>query len=178
MIARVRGWLGSITIRTKLTSLTAVLIAVIGGIIWLSTGSTSADHRRAVIDNIAGRQPMLVQRYVADVLLVKDGFTADPDATKDLLVHDADALLDGGAVLAVQGNDDEIHLSAQTDPTVRAKLTEFRRLVDELTAAGADVTRRDGSAWVGLRGCRLHHRRRLRRSSQLCLGDIAPRAGG
>ena len=136
---RVRSAAGRVTIRAKLVAVTSVLIVVIGGIIWLSARSTSADHERAVVDNVAGRQPMLVQDYVTQVLLADGGFSADPAGAKDLLVHDADALLDGGAVLAVQGNDDTIHLSAQTDPTVRAKLAEFRRLVDELTATGDKV---------------------------------------
>jgi len=97
-----------LTIRTKLTAITAVLIGVIGGIILLSARSTSADFNRTVVNNIAGRQPMLVHRYFDEVLLSNNGFAADPHETMDGLIHDADALLDGGAVLAVQGNDSTI----------------------------------------------------------------------
>ncbi len=139
MTARLRELPSQLTIRAKLALITAVLVAAIGGIIFVSARSTNDDHSLVVIDNVAGRQPMLVHRYFEEVLVRTNGGTADPHATMDGLRHDSDALLDGGAVLAVQGNDSEIHLPPQTDPTVRAKLTEFRRLVDELSDAGDRV---------------------------------------
>jgi len=137
--ARLRALPTRLTIRAKLALVTAVLVAVIGGIIYVSAKSTNDDHDQVVIDNIAGRQPMLVHRYFEEVLLRTVGGTADPHETMDGLIHDSDALLDGGAVLAVQGNDSEIHLPAQTDSAVRAKLAEFRRLVGDLSDAGDRV---------------------------------------
>jgi diguanylate cyclase (GGDEF)-like protein len=128
-----------VPIKGKLFGLTAVLIAVIAGIIVLSAHSTSVARRQALVNNVAGRQPVLVQKYFKEVLLVSNGFTADPDGTGATLVHDADALLDGGAVLAVQGNDDEVHIGQQTDPAVRAKLEESRRLIDAMIAAGRNI---------------------------------------
>jgi diguanylate cyclase (GGDEF)-like protein len=131
-----RATLSRLTIGAKLAGVTAVLLAVIGGIMLLSARSGSVDHRRALVNNVAGRQPALVYRYIEEVLLRSHGQVADPEGTRDALRHTSDALLDGGAVLAVQGNDTTIHISGQTDPTVRAKLAEFRRLVDELTVVG------------------------------------------
>lgn len=128
------------TIRARLIGVTSVLIVVIAAVMYLSSRSADIDHDRALVDNVAGRQPVLVQRYLAEVLLVSTGHTADPGATGDMLRHTADALLDGGAVSAVQGNDKTIYLHRQTDPTVRAKLAEFSRLVDELTAVGDRIT--------------------------------------
>src|SRR5207245_1671044 len=135
-----------VTIRAKLIAITVLLVGVIGAIMWLSAASTTADHQRALVDNVAGRQPMLAQRYVAEVMLTKAGVTADPEGTAAQLLHDTDALLDGGAVLAVQGNDAEIHLVAQTDPVVRAKLDEFRHWTQELTNAGQVVLAEDSAA--------------------------------
>src|SRR5262245_30140592 len=86
-------------IKGKLIGVTAVLVAVITGIIVLSAHSTSVAREQALINNVAGRQPMLVQKYLKEVLLVSNGYTADPDGTAATLTHDADALLDGGAVL-------------------------------------------------------------------------------
>ena len=148
-----------ITIRTKLATVTALLIAVIAGVIVFSARSTSIDRQRALVDNVAGRQPTLVHRYVEEVLLVSQGGTADPEATKATLVHDADALLDGGAVLAVQGNDEQIHIPAQTDAKVRAKLDAFRTMVAQLIESGDRVAhdkagttewQRDAAATVAL----------------------------
>jgi diguanylate cyclase (GGDEF)-like protein len=135
-MTRLRSLLNRGTIRARLAALTAVLAMVIASVMYFSGRSTSIDHQRAVVDNVAGRQPSLVQRYLAEVLLRSNGFSADPGETADSLLHTADALLDGGAVLAVQGNDFQIHVPVQTDPTVRAKLTEFTRLAHELVALG------------------------------------------
>ena len=143
MTARVRRASQRITIRAKLIAITALLVGVIAAIMWLSAASTSADHQRALVDNVAGRQPLLAERYVAEVQLTKSGVRADPEGTAAQLLHDTDALLDGGAVLAVQGNDAEFHLDAQTDPAVRAKLTELGRMAQELTAAGDAVIAAD-----------------------------------
>lgn len=128
--------MGRGSIQTRLAAVTAVLIMVIGGVIWTSAQSTSVDHERALVNNVAGRQPVLTERYLAEVLLVSHGFRADPEATKSLLAHNADALLDGGAVLAVQGNDKTIHMAQQRDPSVRAKLSESIRLIDALSTIG------------------------------------------
>jgi diguanylate cyclase (GGDEF)-like protein len=136
MMRRLERALGSGTIRARLSGITAVLIVVIGGVMWTDSRSTALEHSQALIDNVAGRPPMYVERYVSEVLLVSTGFTADPGSTRDTLVHTAAALLDGGAVLAVQGNDYTIHLPQQTDPSVRAKLAEFSRLVGQLTSVG------------------------------------------
>src|SRR5436190_1928874 len=62
-----------VTIRAKLIAITVLLVGVIGAIMWLSAASTTADHQRALVDNVAGRQPMLAQRYVAEVMLTNAG---------------------------------------------------------------------------------------------------------
>ena len=129
----------SLTVRAKLTATTAVLVAVIAGIMALSAHSTSVSRGSALVNNVAGRQPMLVDRYLKEVILKTNGFMADPAGTADTLTHTADALLDGGAVLAVQGNDNEVHIPAQNDPAVRAKLEESSRLIHLLIASGESI---------------------------------------
>jgi diguanylate cyclase (GGDEF)-like protein len=92
-----------------------------------------------LVNNVAGRQPELVHRYLQETLLESDGVNADPAATFDQLKATASALLDGGAVLAVQGNDRTIHIAQQTDPAVRAKLDEEIRIIKVLGDAAAAV---------------------------------------
>jgi hypothetical protein len=48
----------------------------------------------------------------------------------------ADALLDGGRVLAPQGDDLDVEIPAARDWKVRRKLDQDRRLIDELTRTG------------------------------------------
>ncbi len=105
----------------------------------LSARSTSIERDRALVNNVAGRQPELVHRYLQEILLRSAGVTADPASTYDQLVASARALRDGGAVLAVQGNDRELHIGQQSDADIRAKLTEEIRLIGLLGDAGAAI---------------------------------------
>ena len=116
-----------------------MLVFVIGSIMMISARSQSEQRTRALVCNVAGRQPALVHRYLAEVLLVSAGIPADPAGTADQLISTGNALLDGGRVLAVQGNDAEVTIPAATDATVRAKLTEEARLAHELTALGEQI---------------------------------------
>jgi PAS domain S-box-containing protein len=52
------------------------------------------------------------------------------------LQQTADVLLDGGSVLAPQGNDLRVKIPAARDWKVRRKLDQDRRLIDELTRTG------------------------------------------
>ena len=105
--------------------------------IGLSIWQTARTQHRAEILRVAERQQTLASDYVQQVLLVRAGQHADPRQTATILRLSTDALLDGGAVPAVPGNDDEAELAPATDPVVRAQLVQERRLVDDMTATGA-----------------------------------------
>src|SRR5439155_16514565 len=65
---------------------------------------------------------------------------ADPGEDAQQLLANADALLHGGEVLAVQGADEEIQIRpASHDRIVVAKLSEEHRLIQKLIAAGDDL---------------------------------------
>ena len=136
---RLRSPFAHASIRVRLLTLMLLLISVIGTIIVLSVQSETDQKSRALVDNIAGRQPVLAQRYVKEVLLTVEGFRADPDETAQQLLSTGDALLDGGSVLAVQGNDKRVDVPPAHDTTVRAKLTEELRLDHALVDAGTAI---------------------------------------
>ena len=85
---------------------------------------------------VAARQRTLSERYVAELLLLRSGNTADPKHIGVLLAESARALLDGGSVPAVDGDDDETTIAAATDPELRAQLKQEQRLVVDLTSSG------------------------------------------
>src|SRR5262245_33522287 len=103
----------------------------------LSIWQTARTHDSAEVLRVAERQQTLASEYVQQVMLVHSGQQSDPEVTATILRLSTDALLDGGAVPAVPGNDDEAELAPTTDPTVRAMLHQERRLVDDMTATGA-----------------------------------------
>jgi diguanylate cyclase (GGDEF)-like protein/PAS domain S-box-containing protein len=107
------------------------------GSVTLSVYATSRSQHRAEVVQVAARQRTLAERYVQEVLLTRAGARADPAYTASILRGSARALLGGGTAPAVNGDDDEIKLSASKGELVHAQLEQARRLVTDLTASGA-----------------------------------------
>ena len=73
-----------------------------------------------------------MERYTTDVLLVVDGFQADPEESGEDVREPVDVLLDGGSVRAPQGDGSRVEIPPARDWRVRLKLEQDRRLIDEL----------------------------------------------
>jgi diguanylate cyclase (GGDEF)-like protein/PAS domain S-box-containing protein len=117
-----------------------ILFAVLSAAsVYLSTRATGRSKNRAAVIQVAARQRMLAERYVMDVLLQRVGFAADPAHTARLMKDSAHALLNGGRAPAVNGDDDEMTLPAETDPLARLQLQRAQRLLADLTATGNAV---------------------------------------
>jgi diguanylate cyclase (GGDEF)-like protein/PAS domain S-box-containing protein len=125
--------------RRVVVAIVATFALVSAGTVVLSINGTARARHRAAVIEVAARQRMLADRYVRDVLLVREGRPADPAQTALLLLQSADVLLSGGAVPPAVGDDDGTTLSATTDPGARAQLVQARRLAADLTATGAAI---------------------------------------
>ncbi len=125
--ARGRRAIGAILVTFALFSTLSVV---------LSIRATSRSKHRATVVEIAGRQRTLAERYVNEVMLVRQGRQADPRYTASLLTTSARVLLEGGEVPGVNGDDDETTISPASGSPVRAQLKQQRRLVADLTTAG------------------------------------------
>jgi diguanylate cyclase (GGDEF)-like protein/PAS domain S-box-containing protein len=115
--------------------LTFALFSALG--IVLSLRATQRSKHRAIVTEVAVRQRTLSERYVQELLLARAGEPANPAATAALLAQSADALLDGGRAPAVAGDDDAVALRATRGSVARRQLEQERRLVHDLTTAGA-----------------------------------------
>jgi diguanylate cyclase (GGDEF)-like protein/PAS domain S-box-containing protein len=103
----------------------------------LSIWATSRSQYKAAVLEVAARQRTLSERYLREVLLAHTGQKADPAYVGSLLDQSARTLLDGGAAPAVNGDDDEVRLSAASGRAVRAQLRQERKLIRDLRATGA-----------------------------------------
>jgi diguanylate cyclase (GGDEF)-like protein/PAS domain S-box-containing protein len=103
----------------------------------VSIWATSRSKHQAAVIQVAARQRTLAERYVQEVLLLQSGQRADPAKTATILRASALALLDGGPVPSVDGDDDGTTIVGQSDPRVRAELKQQLNLVTDLTEAGA-----------------------------------------
>jgi diguanylate cyclase (GGDEF)-like protein/PAS domain S-box-containing protein len=131
--------LGEIRLDRRLGWVIPVFIVLVTGIVGYNAQATAHERGSALVVNIASRQRTLVERYTKDVLLVIDGFQADPAESGAILHQTAVALLDGGSVEAPQGNDDRVEIPPQRDLKIRRKLDQDRRLIEELTRTGDDL---------------------------------------
>ena len=121
----------------RLAGIVILYLVLIAGIVGYNALEIGRERGAALIVNVAARQRALAERYVRDALLVAEGFPADPDEDATQLVTNADALLLGGDVIAVQGADSTVHIPpASDDPRVIAKLQAERRLITKLIASG------------------------------------------
>jgi PAS domain S-box-containing protein len=128
--------LGDLRLDRRLGWVIPVFIVLVTAIVGYNARATAQERGSALVVNIAARQRALVERYTKDVLLVVDGFQADPEESGAALHQTADALLNGGSVLAPQGDDYLVRIPAARDWKVRRKLDQDRRLIDELTRTG------------------------------------------
>lgn len=126
--------------RARFGWIIALFLALIGAIVGFNARATSRERDSVLVVNVAARQRALAERYIKDVILRVDGFPADPSEDAAALSENANALLRGGKVEAVQGADATIVISPiQGDPRSVAKLRQERALINKLLAQGDAV---------------------------------------
>ena len=131
---------GALHLDRRIGRTLAVYLVVITVIVGYNARAIADQRGSALSVNVAARQRALAERYEKDVILTTLGIQADPGADAQQLLANADALLHGGEVLAVQGADEEIRIRpASHDRLVVAKLEEENRLIQELIAVGDDL---------------------------------------
>ncbi len=107
--------------------------------LWLSVSVTGGSEHRATAIEIAGRQRTLAERYVKEILLAREGRQVDPAYTATVMASSANALLEGGAAPAVNGDDDGTTLSPAQGTALRNEFAQEGRLVSDLTMTGEAV---------------------------------------
>ena len=85
-------------------------------------GELDAQAADGALVNLSGRQRMLNQRHMKEVLVVANGGEANYQGTRDLFTSTNAALLDGGTAVSNPGDGTTIELPAATDPDIRAAI--------------------------------------------------------
>ena len=128
--------LGDLRLGRRLGWVIPVLIVLVIAIVGYNARALGQQRGSALIVNTATRQRALVERYTKDVLLVVDGFKADPEDSGEAMRQPVDVLLDGGSVRAPQGGGARVEIPPASNWRVRRKLEQDRRLIDELILTG------------------------------------------
>jgi PAS domain S-box-containing protein len=128
--------LGDLRLGRRLGWVIPVLIVLVTAIVGYNARAIAQQRGSALVVYTAARQRALVERYAKDVLLVVDGFQADPEDSGEAMRQPVDVLLDGGSVRAPQGDGSRVEVPPARDWRVRRKLEQDRRLIDELIRTG------------------------------------------
>ncbi len=144
MIRGRRSFVEDARLDRRLALIGALYLVLIASIVGYNAVSIGRERGAALIVNIAARQRALAEGYVKHVVMKSEGIQADPESDAQLLLDNAEALLHGGEVTAVQGADADIHIPvASSDPRVIAKLEEEKHLIDSLVGNGSFLLRMD-----------------------------------
>ena len=125
--------------RSTIVAIVVTFALVLTASAAVSIWSTSKSQNRAAVVEIAGRQRTLAERYVTQILLVREGAQASPQRTGVLLTQSVNALLNGGTAPAVEGDDDDVVVQRETDPRIRAEIVEQQKLIHDLLATGSAI---------------------------------------
>jgi PAS domain S-box-containing protein len=128
--------LGDLRLGRRLGWVIPVLIVLVAAIVVYNARAIAQQRGSALVVYTAARQRAFVERYTTDVLLVVDGFKADPEESGEDVREPVDVLLDGGSVRAPQGGGRRVEIPPARDWRVRRKLEQDRRLIDELIRTG------------------------------------------
>jgi PAS domain S-box-containing protein len=128
--------LGDLRLGRRLGWVIPVLIVLVAAIVGYNARAIAQQRGSALVVYTAARQRAFVERYTTDVLLVVDGFQADPEESGEDVRQPVDVLLDGGSVRAPQGGGRRVEIPPARDWRVRRKLEQDRRLIDELIRTG------------------------------------------
>jgi PAS domain S-box-containing protein len=128
--------LGDLRLGRRLGWVIPVLIVLVAAIVAYNARAIDQQRGSALVVYTAARQRAFVERYTKDVLLVVDGFKADPKDSAESMRQPVDVLLDGGSVRAPQGGGKRVEIAPARDWRVRRKLEQDRRLIDELIRTG------------------------------------------
>jgi diguanylate cyclase (GGDEF)-like protein/PAS domain S-box-containing protein len=133
---------GALHLDRRIGPIVAIYLVIVTVIVGYDARLISEQRGSALVINVAGRQRGLAERYEKDVILTTNGVQADPSDDEDQLLTNADALLHGGEVIAVQGTENEIWIRpAGTDPLMVDKVAEAQRLISELIVAGNQLAK-------------------------------------
>ncbi|MEO5336285.1 MAG: methyl-accepting chemotaxis protein [Magnetospirillum sp. WYHS-4] len=130
-------FLGSLSVRKKLLVISSGFIAAIAGIMLYTLATISNQKSDGVVIDLAGRQRMLSQRYMKEVLLAAHGVETNHDATARIFDETLEALIAGGSAIENVATGERAVLPRATLPGVDVVLESQRNLSKrqkELTA--------------------------------------------
>ncbi len=126
-------WLGSLSIGQALLVLTTVFVLTLFGILLYTIITIHHQKLDGVIVDLAGRQRMLNQQHMKQILLTAQGIPTDYHVTRHTLNQTLDALMFGGSVSVNGKTGETVALPPAPNPKIFSVLEEQKTLVAAFT---------------------------------------------
>ncbi|MDH5295612.1 MAG: type IV pili methyl-accepting chemotaxis transducer N-terminal domain-containing protein, partial [Nitrospirota bacterium] len=129
-----RSWLGAPSIGRALLTLTTVFILTLFGILLYTVTTIQNQKLDSVMLDLAGRQRMLNQRIMKEVLLTTQGIPADYLFTRNILNQTLEALMFGGEAVVNLSTAEKVTLPPAPTQNILQVLGEQKTLISEFSA--------------------------------------------
>ena len=131
------SFLGRFSVKMKLAIVpTLLIVAIAGGVVYTVTTLQGLKTDTVVVE-ILGRQRMLSQKYVKELMLYALGGATELSSTRKLFVEDLEALTNGGTTIRTIGKEEKVQLPMPPQQ-VREQLQEQKKFLEELLSKGED----------------------------------------
>ena len=129
-----RSWLGAPSIGRALLTLTTVFILTLFGILLYTVTTIQNQKLDSVMLDLAGRQRMLNQRLMKEVLLTTQGIPADYLFTRNILNQTLEALMFGGEAVVNLSTAEKVTLPPAPTQNILQVLGDQKTLISEFSA--------------------------------------------
>ncbi|MDE0404065.1 MAG: ATP-binding protein [Nitrospira sp.] len=119
-----------LTIGQRLLIMVGIFILALGAILSFTYTAAKALELDVVVLDVAGRQRMMIQWHLNEMLLAYNGIPADPRRTQRLLLHSLDALQNGGDVIVNLYTNERRSIPVAPTARIRDLLEQQRILLE------------------------------------------------
>ena len=123
-----------LTIGQRLLAMVVIFILALGAILAFTHSAVRTHELDMVVMDVAGRQRMMIQRHLSQLLLASHGIQTDFQPTEQALLHSVDALQNGGEVIANLYTDERRSIPAAPTARIRELLEQQRSLLEQFFA--------------------------------------------
>jgi PAS domain S-box-containing protein len=113
----------------KLAAIAALFLLTIAGLVLQTIGTIKDRHADGVIIDVAGRQRMLIERHLQEVLVASQGRLMDYATTRRRLTDTLNALVQGGSAFLGLDEAEFVELPPAPTPEIYQKLAEQKQLL-------------------------------------------------
>jgi len=123
-----------LTIGQRLLAMVVVFILALGAILAFTHTAVKTLELDVVVMDVAGRQRMMIQRHLNEMLLASHGIRTDFQQTQQALLHSADALQHGGEVAVNLFTDEQRSIPEAPTARIETLLEQQRALLERFFA--------------------------------------------